>query len=86
VDLGRRRAGLKAPWVRYVLLGLSAVLTPLLLFTRTPGEFFRLESVICGGQFLILLYTAVFERRRLLDLVLGSPSNPSPVPKGAARK
>jgi hypothetical protein len=70
VNLSRRRVGLKGPLVRYVLLGLTAALTPLLLFARTPGEFFRLECIICGGQFLILLYTVVFERKRLLALVL----------------
>ena len=86
VALGRRRAGLKGPWVRYVLLGLSAVITPLLLFARTPGEFFRLESVICGGQFLILLYTAVFERKRLLDLVLRRPAGLSRSPSEAFRE
>jgi hypothetical protein len=86
VDLGRRREGLKGPWVRYVLLGLSAVITPLLLFARTPGEFFRLESLICGGQFVILLYTALFERSRLLDLVLGRRTSPSASPRAASHK
>jgi hypothetical protein len=81
VDLGRRRDGLKRPLVRYVLLCLTALLTPLLLYSRTPREFFLLECIICGGQFLILLYTVVVERRRLLDLVLRTPSDPSPSPR-----
>ena len=86
VGLGRRRAGLKKPLVRYLLLGLSALLTPLLLFSRTPREFFLLECIICGGQFLILLYTVVVERRRLLDLVLRSTADSSPSPSVASRK
>jgi hypothetical protein len=86
VNLGRRRAGLKAPLARYVLLCLTAVLTPLLLFSRTPKEFFLLECIICGGQFLILLYTVIFERKRLLDLVLRSPPDPSTSPSVASHK
>lgn len=75
VDLGRRKAGLKGPWVRYAFLCLTALLTPLLLFSRTRGEFFLLECIICGGQFLILLYTVVVERKRLLELVLRIPES-----------
>ncbi|MEW6667257.1 MAG: hypothetical protein AB1512_18800 [Thermodesulfobacteriota bacterium] len=81
VTLGRRKAGLKGPLARYVLLFLTAVLTPLLLFSRTPREFLLLECIICGGQFLILLYTVIFERKTLLDLVLRrTPDRPPPTP------
>jgi len=51
---------------RYFFLGASVILTPLLLFTRTRREFFVLESVICGLQFAILLYTVIAERKGLM--------------------
>jgi hypothetical protein len=73
-ELARRRCGMGKPSVRYGLLYGSLLLTPLLLLARTPREFFHLESVICGTQFVILLYTVITERKRILDLVLRSLS------------
>jgi len=69
-ELARRKCGMGKPFVRYGLLYGSLLLTPLLLFTGTPREFFYLESAICGAQFAILLYTVITERNRILDLVL----------------
>lgn len=68
-DWARRRREDRKIRVRYVLLLFSAVLTPLLLFSRTPKEFFRLESIICGVQFLILIYTVIVERKGMLVVI-----------------
>lgn len=68
--LARRGKGRRRILVRYILLAGSALLTPLLLFTRTPRDFFLLECLICGSQFAILIYTAVLERSGILDLLL----------------
>lgn len=68
-DWARRRREGKRIRVRYILVLFSALLTPLLLFSRTPKEFFRLECVICGIQFLILIYTVMVERKGVLDVI-----------------
>ncbi|MBN1106616.1 MAG: hypothetical protein JXL84_24655 [Deltaproteobacteria bacterium] len=73
-ESARRRCGMGKPLLRYGLLCVSLLLTPLLVFAGTPREFFLLESLICGAQFGILLYTVIMERKRILDLVLGSVS------------
>ena len=67
------RAGTKRERIiwRYVLLCLTAVITPLLLLSKTPREFFLLESVICGTQFVILVYSIIVERRGALDFFKG---------------
>lgn len=69
-DLARTREGLGRLTVLYWLLWGSALLTPLLPVAATPRQFFTLECVICGSQFMILLYVALTEKKRILDLVL----------------
>jgi hypothetical protein len=84
-ELARRRHGLNRLTVLHLLLWGSALLTPLLIVARKPREFFLLECVICGCQFLILLYVAFTERNRVLDLFLRHrppgmrPYTPEPV-------
>jgi hypothetical protein len=68
-DFVRARTGEKKIRFRYHFLWLSALLTPLMLFARTPQQFFLLEAVICGTQFLILVYTVVAERRRMVAVM-----------------
>ena len=58
-DVARRPCSQAAARLRYILLGFSALLTPLLFFCRHPGIFFFLESVIFGFQYGILIYTLV---------------------------
>ena len=53
--------------VRYYFLGVTAILSPFLLVTRTGYMFFYLEAAIYGIQYAILLYTLVLERRALLN-------------------
>jgi len=65
-DLVRERQGRGKIRFRYFFLGASVVLTPLLLFTRSKREFFVLESVICGLQFAVLVYTMVAERKAFM--------------------
>jgi len=65
--LSRIKAGEKKIFIRYYLLWSSAILTPLLGFARTPREFFILESIICGIQFLILAYTVIVESKHILN-------------------
>lgn len=66
-DFVRTRAGRKKIRLRYVLLSFSAILTPLLAFTREPKEFFILESIICGIQFSLLLYSIAVESKGMKD-------------------
>lgn len=63
-DLARKREGEKKIVFRYALLWISAILTPLLVFCRTPREFFFLECILCGIQFSLLIYTVLAERGR----------------------
>lgn len=55
---------------RYWLLWLSAFLTPFLLITKTKNQFFILDSVVCGIQYLILLYTLVLSGKRMQAYIL----------------
>ena len=55
--------------IRYLFLALSAILTPLLIFTAKPIQIFMIEALVCGIQFCILGYTVVMERQVLLDYV-----------------
>jgi hypothetical protein len=69
-DLARRKAGMRRLNVLYGLLWLTVLLTPLLVFAATRRQFFLLECTICGLQFLILLYVALSERSRILELLV----------------
>ena len=69
-DLARKQYGLGRLRPLHLLLWATAILTPLLLFARTPRQFFLLECILCGTQFLILLHVAITERRRILELIL----------------
>ncbi len=69
-DLARRRVGLGRQTLLYLLLLATAILTPFLVLAKTPRQFFLLECVICGCQFLILLYVALTERNHVLELFL----------------
>ncbi len=68
-DVLRSRHGVRPIRTRYLLLAATAVLTPALAFAPTSRWILILESVICGGQFLILAATLLLERTRLLGLV-----------------
>lgn len=69
VSLLRERA--QAPPIRwrYGFLMASAVLTPFLAFTDSSRQFLILESIICGIQFMLLVYTVITEKGKFLDLV-----------------
>ncbi|MGD8386486.1 MAG: hypothetical protein PVG49_05065 [Desulfobacteraceae bacterium] len=68
-DLLRRRASAPPIRWRYLLLGVTVLLTPLLAWASSPARFLLLESVICGIQFLLLVYTLIAERGRFVALV-----------------
>lgn len=55
---------------RYWLLWLSAVLTPFLLFAQTKNQYFILDSIVCGLQYLILLYTLIFSGKTMMRYIL----------------
>ena len=57
--------------IRFSCLWLSAILTPFLLITHTKFQYFFLDAVICGFQYLILLYTLVFSGKRMLNYFMG---------------
>lgn len=84
-DLARRREGLGRLTPLYFVLWGTALLTPLLIFAGRPRQIFLLESVICGCQFLILLYVVLTERKRVLRLFFSHkpfgtlPHRPEPV-------
>jgi hypothetical protein len=65
-DLIRDQKKKKKILFRYFLLWLTAILTPLLIFTHEPKEFLILESAICGTQFAILVYTVIIERKSMV--------------------
>lgn len=68
-DLARGKGKGKRILYRYLFLGLSACLTPLLLLCRTSRDFFLLECIICGIQFSILLYSLIAEWKNILDFL-----------------
>ena len=68
-DLARAHVHKRKILFRYLLLWISAALVPFLLFTETKEQFFVLESFICGMQFVILVYTALLERKGVLAFV-----------------
>ena len=68
-DFARERAQKKKILWRYLCLWLSALLIPLLLWTKTKTQFFLLESIICGIQFSILVYTAILESKTLKNML-----------------
>jgi hypothetical protein len=57
--------------IRFSFLWLSAILTPFLLITHTRLQYLILDAVICGFQYLILLYTLVFSGKRMLNYFVG---------------
>jgi len=86
IDLVRANEGKGKIFFRYLFLWSSAVLTPLLILPQTKNGFFLLESIICGIQFSILVYTVMVERKRVFNFTHGmmirnrrsiSGSNPS---------
>ncbi len=67
-DSARIRYGELPIRKRYLLLWISAALTPLLVFATSLKQIFILESVVCGIQYAILIVTVIGERRRILKL------------------
>jgi hypothetical protein len=51
---------------RYFILWATAVFTPALILGDTARQIFLLESLICGVQFAVLLYTVITERRGVM--------------------
>ena len=74
-DEARARAGKEKIRVRYGLVWASALLTLLLPFARTPREFFHLESVIFGLQYLVLLFSVFTESRMILRAIRETRKN-----------
>ncbi|MFH1351719.1 MAG: hypothetical protein ABII26_12420 [Pseudomonadota bacterium] len=68
-DLARAKERKRKILWRYISLWISAALTPFLLLTKTKNEFFTLESIICGIQFSILVYTLISERKITIKLI-----------------
>ncbi len=68
-DFVRARSREKKIVFRYLFLWCSALATPLMLFAQSPQQFFLLEAGICGVQFLILVYTVVAERKRMVAVM-----------------
>jgi len=70
VDILRRRSNVRPLKWRYVLVTATALITPLLALAKTSRHFLILESLICGTQFLLLVYTLLVERKILLSLII----------------
>ena len=51
---------------RYGLIIFSAALTPFIIFTQNPRQFYFLESAVCGIQFAVLIYTVMAEGMSIL--------------------
>jgi hypothetical protein len=68
-DFVRAKSREKKIVFRYLFLWISALITPLMLFAQSPQQFFLLEAAICGTQFLILVYTDVAERKRMVAVM-----------------
>ena len=68
-DEARARAGKGKIRFRYGLVWASALLTLILPFARNPREFFHLESLIFGLQYLVLLFSAFTESRTILEAI-----------------
>jgi hypothetical protein len=74
-DFVRARSREKKIVLRYLLLWLSVLITPLLLFVQSPRQFFLLEASVCGTQFLILVYTVMVERKRMVAVIKKRAAN-----------
>ncbi len=57
IKIVRKTNNKPLPVKREILLWISAVMIPFLVFPQTPKQFFFLESIIFGIQFVILLYS-----------------------------
>ena len=68
-DFVRARSREKKIVVRYLFLWISALITPLVFFVKSPQQFFLLEAAVCGTQFLILVYTVIAERKRMVTVI-----------------
>ena len=67
IDLARKKKKAKRILYRYLVLLFTALLVPVLVFVKTSGAFFLLESVICGIHFSMLIYIVVMERKMMLN-------------------
>jgi len=65
----RKKTKKKEIVFRYLFLWFSAILTPVLIFTQTSRQFFLFESLVCGIQFLIIVYTVIPERRLMMNFI-----------------
>ncbi len=66
-DLARKKNNKKKIFYQYHLLWLSAIFVPFLIFTTTSKQFFRLESIIFGLQFSILIYTIFADIKGIMN-------------------
>ncbi|MBW1899501.1 MAG: hypothetical protein JRI61_10635 [Deltaproteobacteria bacterium] len=64
----------KITW-RYYLLLITAVLTPVLLVMKTAKHFFILEAVIFAIQYLLLMYSVIAEKNRVLIFIKATIQN-----------
>jgi hypothetical protein len=70
IGLARSHAGKQRIGIRYVLLAISAGLTPVVLVLESSQQIFRLEAAVVGLQFAILIYSIIVDRRHALGLLL----------------
>ena len=68
--LARAHAGMQRIRARYVLLAVTAGLTPIVLVLETSQQIFRLEAAVVGLQFAILIYSIIVDRQQVLRLLL----------------
>ncbi len=66
INIARSSLNKEPTIFRYALLIISIALVPLLILTRSSDEFFRVESFLCGIQFLILIYTVLYDRKSFI--------------------
>ena len=66
----------RTPWMRWILLAATGLAVSFIPFVRDMREYFVLESGICGTQFVLLVWTAWFDRRAMLSLIEGYLKKP----------
>ncbi len=65
----RKDAGGRWTRVRWAVFALTALLTPLLCFVRTPIELFYLDAGIALPQFAILLHALIADREAICTVL-----------------
>jgi hypothetical protein len=70
IAIARAHAGKQRIGIRYILLAISAGLTPVVLVLESSQQIFRLEAAVVGLQFAILIYSIIVDRQPVIHFLL----------------